>query len=827
MKKLTLLLLFLSSNLFAFTQTNFEIALKDFENNNMSKYRDDELILMSSEALLKNGIISNGNDLIRDIATNPDSGISFNSIRQSLKCSFVTDKYTATVYAIKPKEGIVTCMVAVKGDIYNPIGLFNVFYPTMKKAYSLDLEKAEKENTAVLNGLDAQFKPLTDRIKAISNSINVNNNQDFLTVPELLTAAVLTDTDVVDFEKTEATGTFQLKDNFTSVYQDVNSGEYIDNQKYILTDAETFSKVYTGLGDISMSYYIILILLFGVAGVGRKALGNVFAKMEKRQKPDGFIPYTLMAIVGVLLFIPTTYTETQGNTQYEVYKTKYQEFEKDGYAIFNNWADDAAKVIIDSEVSSLLKKSGVGTRDQGISTIAGYEQYKKLKTFNQDIWNVCVNVIYNYSGLVDSNNKHHYSQDPNQPFPLNEKWAYVMSKIKNNASVIYYSPAPSGEVKSASSYSTSTNNEYKDVYPDFSLSSCGKNYYDYSHNNRLFEDYSKQRDILINQDNSGKLVAIESLLTNQYELYRDFGFLSVLGLPVLKLQTEYIGGLYKTQRSEVLDKLNKQIAQTGDGDGGDDEFLHTLFSSIPYLFVPGAGTVFQVISENSGKIGAALGGGSGAAAGGGILSLFTGALGTIVGATVGTIAGGALGLWFAYEVSSNLLQLTPILGLIVIGLLRYVIILIKIFVFHFISLFLMPLMFVQQNLEAFFKFTMKIFITMVEIPIFVLSIWLALSANSLLHTIGDIFGKKMIIFMLENNNNLTKNDLYDFGALKIYLFDGFLEIIIAVFSTVIIYKIIISLHETVSDILEVQGTNRFDSAIESMKSDATGWGQKI
>ena len=134
-------------------------------------HRDDELILMSSEALLKNGIISNGNDLIRDIATNPDSGISFNSIRQSLKCSFVTDKYTATVYAIKPKEGIVTCMVAIKGDIYNPIGLFNVFYPTMKKAYALDLEKAEKENIAVLNGLDAQFKPLSDRVKSISNSM--------------------------------------------------------------------------------------------------------------------------------------------------------------------------------------------------------------------------------------------------------------------------------------------------------------------------------------------------------------------------------------------------------------------------------------------------------------------------------------------------------------------------------------------------------------------------------------------------------------------------------------------------------------------------------
>ena len=85
MKKLTLLLLFLTSlNLFAFTQTNFDIALRDFENNNMAKYRDDELILMSSEALLKNGIILNGNDLIRDVATSPDSGISLGYIRQSL-----------------------------------------------------------------------------------------------------------------------------------------------------------------------------------------------------------------------------------------------------------------------------------------------------------------------------------------------------------------------------------------------------------------------------------------------------------------------------------------------------------------------------------------------------------------------------------------------------------------------------------------------------------------------------------------------------------------------------------------------------------------------
>ena len=49
----------------------------------------------------------------------------------------------------------------------------------------------------------------------------------------------------------------------------------------------------------------------------------------------------------------------------------------------------------------------------------------------------------------------------------------------------------------------------------------------------------------------------------------------------------------------------------------------------------------------------------------------------------------------------------------------------------------------------------------------------------------------MIINMLENSNNLTKNDFFSNENLKIYMFDGFLEIVIAVFSIVIIYKIIV------------------------------------
>ena len=282
--------------------------------------------------------------------------------------------------------------------------------------------------------------------------------------------------------------------------------------------------------------------------------------------------------------------------------------------------------------------------------------------------------------------------------------------------------------------------------------------------------------------------------------------------------------------NEVLEKLNDEVKEDSMG-------THMVMSSIPYMFVPGAGTIFNVITENSGKIGATLGGTGGAAAGGGIGSLFTGALGSVVGATIGTLGGGAFAMWFAYETAKTVLELTPIVGLVVIGLLRFIVILVKIFSFHFASLFMMPIMFARENIQAISRFTMKIFATMLELPIFVLAVWLAMTASSLIHSIGDIFGKKIIIGMLENNSlqyQGVEGKTWAFGAngewlakLKIYVFDGFIEIAIAVFSIVIIYKIIVSLHNTLFEVIEVQGSKELDGAIESMKNEASGWGTRI
>ena len=832
-----LLNVFLTLESFAYTEFSTSNVMEDYRKGDMEKYKTDDLQSISKEALVRRGIISSESQLTRQIATPVNSA----NIRSSITCSFVGNDWTATVYSINAQSGIVTCMVAKKGDLYNPIGVFDTSYPNLKEAFALDLKKAEETNKNLIDNADNQFKPLQNAVSNIQSSV-LNQSGNYLTIPRLLTAAVLSDTDIVDVNSTKSANKLQLKDNFASSYFDSSSNEFVDNKEYILADAETIFSVYTGLSDVSMTYLILLIAFFGVWGVAGKTLSHFSSKMEDKQNHEKVSPYITGIVLGVLLFFPTGFKEqisSNGSVvaEYDIMKTKYQDIEKGGYYLFSDWADAAAKVIIDAEVNAIIKKSGVGTKEQIIQTSAGLTQASNLMDFTGSISDICKNNIYNYDGLIDGEGKHQYSTDPNIAYPTSEKWAYANSKIRSNTSNLYYS-VQDGEVKGSQAYNQNVLNKVnsKDpldhFYPEYSLSLCGKNYYADKENESKMIAYDNSMKTLTGQNESSanKIPMLQGLIKFQYELYRDFGYLAVLGLPVTKLQTEYIGGLYKTKRSEVLEKLNDEVKEDSMG-------THMIMSSIPYMFVPGAGTIFNVVTENSGKIGGALGGGAGAAAGGGILSWLSGTVGTVAGAAVGTLGGGILGMWFAYETAKTVLELTPIVGLVVIGLLRFIVILVKIFSFHFASLFMMPIMFARENIQAISRFTMKIFATMLELPIFVLAVWLAMTASSLIHSIGDIFGKKIIIGMLENNSlqyQGVEGKTWAFGAngewlakLKIYVFDGFIEIAIAVFSIVIIYKIIVSLHNTLFEVIEVQGSKELDGAIESMKNEASSWGTRI
>ena len=85
-------------------------------------------------------------------------------------------------------------------------------YSNLQKAFKLDLEKAEKDNKNLINSVNNQFQPLQDKIDNIYQSTKYSQNKEYLTIPELLTAAVLTDTDIIDYEATISTNKLQLKE---------------------------------------------------------------------------------------------------------------------------------------------------------------------------------------------------------------------------------------------------------------------------------------------------------------------------------------------------------------------------------------------------------------------------------------------------------------------------------------------------------------------------------------------------------------------------------------------------------------------------------------
>ena len=127
-------------------------------------------------------------------------------------------------------------------------------------------------------------------------------------------------------------------------------------------------------------------------------------------------------------------------------------------------------------------------------------------------------------------------------------------------------------------------------YPKYSLSYCGKNYFKTLSDAKTYKEYQNLYNSLsgnVKNDRDSKIEMIRELVKFQYGLQRDWGFLGVLGLPITKLQTEMIGNIYN-RNTYTIDTLKSKLAK-------DDKqkLLHSILSSIPYMFVPGANTLYQ------------------------------------------------------------------------------------------------------------------------------------------------------------------------------------------------------------------------------------------
>lgn len=825
--KLITALFLLATPIFANYQSIYipDQVRKDLSEGKTGKYRVETIPTVTLAELKQRAVLGANATLTKNISGTP----TFDVIMSADICKVDNPQaYTSTIYEMDLPNGIITCMYAAKGDLYNPMGLFKVMVPEIKAYYAINTDAAKTARAAEISMAEAQFAPLLAKKQEISSQMAQQTNASFLTIPELLMAAVLTDDEIIDIEATRATGKFQLKSGYTSKFTE--SSEVVDNSEYLLTDAATIFEVYVGLSSVSMNFLLILVIGFAAYG-GVRFFGEKMAnKIENRK--DGFStsPYIFGIFAGILLFFPVDYSHVngaEGQAEYELLKTNYQGFEKFGYYTFADWAKQSAKVIIDAEVDALIRKSGLGTKEQIVNTWALKRQSEKLDAFYTLNYNTCTNDIYKSDYLTHSDGKSVFGETDKAMFPSSEHWAYTALVAKSLANG-HYDKGDRGSLQDGAAG--------EGEYPKFAFSACGKaDYLSSFHKDRQLQ-FENSYNMLVDTsaDNTVKMGILEEVFKFQYKLYRDWGYLAILGLPITKMQTEYVGG-FKSKTNEVLDKLNERIS-------GDNTNLHSIMSTLPYIFIPGAHSVYSLVKDNSVIIGAAAGGVAGASqAHDGVLSGLLAFVGGGVGAAAGAIPGvdSALGVIFSYQTAKIVLSILPVIGITAIAVMRFSIIIVKVFSFHFVSLFILPVIFIQQNLQAMGKLSIRAVATMLEIPIFVLSIWLALTASSIVYTVGTVFSKETMLGLLKNslaadgvnpqaNLEVAGVNLSAlFTHAKIYFFDGFMEVIIAVFSIVIAYKIIISLHTSLFEMIDMQASNALDNSIESMKNEATSWGSRI
>lgn len=731
---------------------------------------------------------------------------TFATLKTANVCKVLPTKFSSTIYNIDLAKGVVTCMFAevgnaqVPSNLYYPIGLYDIQIPALKAHYAYTQDASAL--TAQLTQADALFSTLKQKKEDLINSLE-DQSATFVNIPQIILAALIQDSDIIDVQASSATGKLHLNQGYTSKFTE--NGENKSNEDIILVDTNTMFSVYAKLGELSVWYLMLLVALFGGAALSKYGVQYLSSKLEKKQTSKPSTPFYIGMLFSLVFFFPTE-DAVNNMDDYSLLKTNFQTLEKVGYYTFNDWANDSAKVIIDAEIDAIIAKSGIGTREQIIGAYAGQMEHQKKKEFYSDNLELC-KYVYSFDSLKK------WTLYAGEGYGLNNENLFPPSEVHAANAFFKHGRAPAY-------YHLSDDETYDGLlpgnavaapgeYPLVSFSQCSKAQDNYEYHTELHQAHNDQLRGLLTFDSNegGKVAILEKIVEFQYELYRDWGYLAILGLPITKMQTEYIGGLYSDPTSQTVKALQKKLAE---GSGSD----YSIMSSIPYLLLPGAGTVYDVISDNTSTFGGVLGTVSG------------GPIGGFFGAVVGKLFGGAIALPVAYQTAKTFLDVAPIVALVAIGILRYIVIIAKIFVLHIASLFVLPLMFARQNLEAISNFAMKIVTMMLELPLFVLSIWLAITVHSLIKSIGGVLSKELMIGMLENSDVQYANseNLNGFAGyinqLKIFFFDGIIEIAIALFSIVIIYKIITSLHTMVFELLDLNSPKALDNAIDSMRRES-------
>jgi len=822
MKILLLLFWVFMAQGYALNNYSVDEIRNSYKKGETDKFRLDNLPLLESSTLVKQGIFNSieyekpikmSKEVCKDKLTSENDSKPLDVF--NCKTNLLNNKYTSSLFSINLKNSTYQCAVAQ--NKYKPIGVYKLSIADgCKEFLASDKLIAKEEYKDAIENSEELYSRLYAQKKAIKDSITNYDGQNNLNVTDILLSAILSDVDIINMQGTKASNRIQLQDGFNSQITDPNSfdissagnGGFVNtttnNSDFISAKASTIADVYAKLSDLSIPYLFMLIILFGAWGTGHKVLNQFFNKIEDKKDNDKNIPYIATILVGMMLFFPVGREDILTNAnngdaeEYSVMKSNYQNFERMGYYLFNSWATDTAEVIIDSEMDGLISSAGLSNTKDIIYNSSKKTEASKYFNVNRNIVRLC-------KSTYDTNLINQLMQDKTNVYPTSELSFYA-ENINNGNGAKYYSPIADGGI--VKQYSNSNNQGTN--YPDILLSACGKSTAKLNIFEEKWKDHHKaliKATTELNNPDNGKILIVKNLISFQYELLRDFGPLSILGLPVTILQTEDIGAL---KENDVKEKVSER--------GVIDEKLHSILSTIPYLLLPGVSNVYAAAEDNS----LVLGGAAGAKIavdtvdGNWIDDILSSVVGAAVGGAVGQFFGGAVALGFSYQAALTIIAIAPIVGILLMGTGRFIVILTKVFLFHFISLFILPLLFARHNTEAIASFTMKIIMTMFELPLFVLSIFIAMTAHNLLKIVGESIEERVIDGMIQN---LITSDSSYYSILKVYFFDGLTEVGLAVFSLIVIWKIIGTTHTSVMEAFEVRASNSLDSALDAMAAE--------
>lgn len=768
---------------------------QDFINQDTKKYESDNFKIVDKNKLLEQGILKSG-----------FTGIVTGTM--DVDCnSFVSENYTATIYDIDVLSGTVSCMFANKGRLYEPIDLFSVKFTEIQKQHAEDTALAKQQNASIIAQKDAIYQSLKSEKNQIATMSSVNPN--YLNLTQLLTAGVLTDENIIDIEGTRNTGSLMLVGEYTSIFYNQNGQEIEDNGKYIKADIVSLYATYASISNIVLESLLALTFILAIFTAGQFAfkfvdkLGDDDANEKKQNK----ISFILSLAIGIIIFFPQNTIKTD-KEEYKQVQSNFQTLSKGGFYWFSDLADKFTKAMLDNELDSIILKSGIGSSSELVFNASKMAQYKKVSDTYEKLANEARN---SYTDIIL------YSTASNQ-FPISEKWAYAISFAKPLAGLSFYNTYPNGNVLS-NAYTSSASDTEKN-YPKYAFSFGYRINQKKAKSDANYNAYKTAYQSLVktaaNQDE--KIEIIKTLISSQYELFRDYGYLAILNLPVMSLQTGSNQKLYKSEdlTAEIDKKINKDDGVIG-GDSSK-KFLGDFFTSIPFMFVPGAGTVFSATQSTFRDISQGAG------------DTLAGWIGSKFGSNVAlAVASNSAAYSIAQLFISLFLEILPIVAIIGIGLVRFLAIILKILSFHFGTLLMFPLVFTQKGSFYMKKFSVNVMLLMLEQPLFVLAVWLAFVAYGILHNFGDIFAKRMIAGMMLNNSAQNAfswsiegllNFLPNLGnIIKIYIINGALLIGISLFSLAVIYKLLVTYHSTLFEALELYGSKTLDDAIGSVSNE--------